>query len=164
MRSCGRFAGLVVVLVGLSALTACTPKPDPMLALHRNTDGRVEALVFVCDGDHVSSLAVYDSDSGSGWRVDRPADYSPRTSSGVVEFQLFQTPPGWSQLERDLSALEPGRRYGASALSVNGLDSSLWFSTANLDLPADRLLVGQDGDLSTVTRQEFERRARQQCP
>lgn len=162
-----RFAAALAALTAVAGLLAgCTPGPEPILALRAGAGGTLEALVYLCAGDELTYLSLYDRDVSKGWKIeDPPASPTPGPAADqVAVYPLFVTPPGWSRTKDSLSAVEPGRRYGLTSLTRSGEDGSLFLEVGDLDRLQGKVLVTGDDGTELVDEAEFRRRAAGTCP
>jgi hypothetical protein len=105
------------------AMAACTPPPDSRVAA-AYLNGQVEILAYVCDGDQVSVVQVFEVDEGgdgSGWEVGPRQGTDYAENEHLLRFPVFDAPDNWDMLDDTLSSLEPGTRYGFLHCAGSGL-------------------------------------------
>jgi hypothetical protein len=117
-----RLAAVALAVVGLLALSACSPAPQPHLGLHRLHDGTVQMVVYLCPYDGLIGVDIFTDDDGTlvKWRI--ASDVSPAPEDGhakVVKLTAFASRDGWTTEEATLTGLAADRRYSAGA-TVDG--------------------------------------------
>lgn len=112
----GKIVRAVLVLVGVAALVACTPKAAPILAIGMR-DQRPVVLLYVCAADSKVSI-----DPTGGVQPGRNTNWSARASSAatgaVVELPVFgATPAGWDLGLNSDTTLRGGVHYQLTGMS-----------------------------------------------
>jgi hypothetical protein len=150
--------------IAAASLVGCAKTPAATLALAPNGNGGYDTLVYQCGDDRVSRIVAHDGPTGREWAVDRPV-YAALGSgtNAVLSFPLFVTPAGWHQAENNVSSFEPNRRYEVRAVTTNGRRAAVAFTAGELQVGQGKVLAGEERNLSTVTRDEFARRAATTC-
>jgi len=170
-----RAVGAVIVLAALAGLSACTPKPMPLIAVGA-ADGQVQAMIADCGGDRVKSVILNEVDPGqadpgqaAGSRAPEPSRTLTRDKSGssrVTNVSIFETSSGWTVENRGVTALDPTRTYSMWALSTGRYIAPVGpFTRADVDrLGKDEVLVG-DGYTAPVkvSEKRFRKQAADSC-
>jgi hypothetical protein len=169
---------ILIPLLLLASLTACTPPHEPLVALAVR-DGRPTGVLVTCGG-RFSQLSVYrnyDSDRESFTRPHVSWRISGTPATEIVEVDLLgEAPAGWEvadvaassagpATDVALTALEPGLRYSVSGSSGRkALPVGFSLADASKLGPDEVLTANGDWETVAMSRDEFLREARASCP
>jgi hypothetical protein len=158
----------MVTLLVLGLLTACSPKPLPVVAITLRS-GEPTLVLVTCVG-RSSKLGLYETGSDPGQTVDMLVRWFVHgdASTEIIEIAVFGQPPaGWQPeaIEDDelLDDLRDGVTYGANGWGM-GRSTQVDFTTADLEALEDGYVLSTDGDgrRQTMKYDEFVRQARQE--
>ncbi|WP_144124472.1 hypothetical protein [Catellatospora sichuanensis] len=186
-----RLAAVAAFALAVGTLTACTPAPEPIVALAVH-GGRPIAVLVTCGGGS-AGISVYENDKpiptatpGSGEpdgtpTMGRHVSWSVHgdPTTEIVEVELLGPPPhGWTTEKPHvviglptpgafevvpLAALQPGVRYSLVG-SSRRYAVDVDFTTADFDrIGPDQVLAPDDGVTVLMPRAEFEENARETC-
>jgi hypothetical protein len=171
----------------MTALTACAPPRQPLLAITL-IGGWPVAILRTCTGGPATINVTENSqptpspgasDSVSPTPATPSPTVTPTTGSYITywsiktpsaplmnEIPLFTTPTGWESDGNTLKQLQPDARYIADATVDGVFDvSPVNFTVADLHkLSEDQVLYGINAPLTTtLTREEFNKKAADAC-
>jgi hypothetical protein len=164
------FAAVGVVVTMAAVAAACTAPPDARVAVSY-PDGQVEVLAYLCQGQVVTFIRVFETDGGDnsrGWVVGPPISSPGRPdyaeANQLLRVKPFDTPAGWETVDNTLSVLEPETRYTVGFATVGGRDSRIRFTLEDLeDLRPGEVLTGIVNRERVVSDSDFVDAAEQDC-
>ena len=116
-----RVGAVILLVLGATTLSACSPIPDSQLGLRR-ADGGLELVFALCRGERATDVFVREAETKDDllmWHASAGPDAPERTS-----VRLFEPVDGWLMPYESLTTLEPGIAYDAY-LQVGGRRSEL---------------------------------------
>jgi hypothetical protein len=161
------FRLLLVSALAVTTLTACSPPPEPILALGVR-DGKPIGVVVPCGTTAIVDVAVHEPDPPAGASYTPAPRWSVVTGAlaGPTEVPLLgDVPDGWQVSDDRIERFESGTSYSLGALSRRHA-FPVTFTLADLDrLDADHVLAGVSYQRSEIaTREAFERKGTKSCP
>lgn len=166
---------MVRVLAPLLAVSlgGCLPGQGPIAAIIAiSMDTGQPAIVTPCISPAVSYVGVAedshsDPSANRGWVI--ASGIRPPTPV-LTQFRFFQTPPGWTNQQSDLTTLQDGTRYNTSVDRAGTGGVGPHFTLADLrSLTPGQVWYYNSKAQSTqddgyrVSRADFERQARKLC-
>lgn len=148
-RTVQRLAGVCVVIVALSALTACSPIVDGRTGITRDADGGLIGLAKACDGEFDGAGIYQNDDQSSTASPVRLARWQRDTATGdLITWALLEgSPSSWSTSEPlATDALKRGHTYMLDAWGANQKWSAdeLRFTVTDVEgVNADTVLIAR---------------------
>lgn len=159
---------LLVAVVGVVALAACSPPDRHFLALSRNSDDKAVLHVVLCPDDGLFSVVVGERSETLSPPTRQWGVHAQNNGERLSELELLVVPKGWKLGEpATLTALADDTSYGVGVSTSRGRNAYLTFSPPQLDNLKDGevwALFGKPGkDEEVISLEAFVKRAEREC-
>jgi len=158
-------AGILLALAWLG--TGCSPAPQAVIAVERESGGTLRLLTPDCPGMVIGDYSVIRDDEHDA-ELRNWAIHNTSWTQSLGSVRIFEVPKGWKAYADDLDPLAKGIPYMATmdaSVSGKGLEGNVPFTLDQVGkLKSGEVLVS-DGDKGSkaVSRADFLRDGKKAC-
>ncbi|MFE2582679.1 hypothetical protein [Streptomyces sp. NPDC059378] len=166
-----RLGRMTVVAMGLLTLDlgvgACSPAPEPIVAVEPVGEGGVRILTMTCSEFSPDNFGVHREDGPDElqrWAV-APRGWNGPAPSAV---EVFRVPEEWKTYESNIHDLQPDATYAADvdgSVDGQGVSGKVRFDLGRLAKlgKGEVLTENEDHETVTVSKKDFLARANDRC-